>query len=216
MRLVAFDLDGVIINSRETYVKAFCRAVDELGFSCERLDVEKLLGKPVSEVVSSLLPDDAGKIRAARQMVNQLVVSEDVLEKIVVSDSAKPCLAELASVPDINLCLVTNSGIDFTEAVLSHFGLKDYFAAVLTADDDSSKERRLLRLLEDFDSKPSKSFYVGDLVYDVGVARKAGMLSVAVYNPVSWVYPEKERIEAANPDYLIEDLSQLPAIVSRD
>lgn len=215
MQLVAFDLDGVIINSRETYIKAFCRAVEELGFSCGRLDVEQLLGKPVSEVVAALLPDDPGKICAARNMVNKMVVSSDIVENIVVSCSAKPCLEKLSSANDLRLGLVTNSGTDFTEAVLRHFGLRDHFDGVLTADDDSSKVTRLRNLLADSGSTASKSFYVGDLVYDVGVARKAGMVSVAVYNEVSWVYPGKEIIEAANPDYLIEDLMELPAIVSR-
>lgn len=208
-------MDGVIINSRETYIKAFCRAVEELGFSCGRLDVEQLLGKPVSEVVAALLPDDPGKIRAARNRVNKMVVSSDIVENIVVSHSAKPCLEKLSSANDLRLGLVTNSGTDFTEAVLRHFGLMDYFDGVLTADDDSSKVNRLCNLLADSGSTTSKSFYVGDLVYDVGVARKAGMVSVAVYNEVSWVYPEKEIIEAANPDYLIEDLMELPGIVSR-
>lgn len=212
MNCVAFDLDGVLVDSRSAYLTAFCEAVHALGFACERPDVEKLLGRPVVEVVSALLPSDAEKVVRARSLVNKTVLAEGVLETITVSDEAQPCLEGLSSAPDVSVYLVTNSGSEFTDKVLRHFGLRDYFMGVLTADDSPSKEERLLRLRES-DTDSARFFYVGDLPYDVAISRKTGFTSVAVYNRMSWVYPDREKILGARPDYLIASLLELPPIL---
>ena len=213
MNCVAFDLDGVLVDSRGAYLTAFCEAVHALGFACERPDVEKLLGRPVVEVVTALLPTDPKKVARARSLVNKTILAEGVLETISVSADAQPCLKELSSALDIRVCLVTNSGCEFTDAVLHHFGLRDYFDRILTADDNPSKEERLKLILRESRADAARSFYVGDLPYYIACARKVGMTSVAIYNRMSWAYPEREKILEARPDFLIASLLELPPIL---
>jgi phosphoglycolate phosphatase len=48
--------------------------------------------------------------------------------------------------------------------------------------------------------KKEKTFYVGDTVGDIKEARLAGVKTVAV----TWGWHNKERLEMASPDYVIE------------
>lgn len=214
MPLFAFDLDGVIIDSKKAYVKALSKVCGELGFDCGGVGLDSLLGKPTSEVISILLPDDPKVISEARLKVNQLVMSKEYLDLISLTPDAVDCLDQLSGTSGLRVALVTNSSRAFTDFILDHFDLASFFDRVLTSDEMPSKEDRLNQLMVEFDSQPCESFYVGDLPRDVEVARNTGALSIAVYTSLSWVYPEKKLIQDASPDYLIESLSELPDLVS--
>ncbi|MBI2031166.1 MAG: HAD family hydrolase [Candidatus Levybacteria bacterium] len=59
-------------------------------------------------------------------------------------------------------------------------------------------------VLENFKAN-SDTYYIGDTIYDIQVARQAGIKSVAVTNG----YHVKERLKKENPDIIVESLTEL-------
>jgi len=53
--------------------------------------------------------------------------------------------------------------------------------------------------------------YVGDAPQDVEMARSAGVLAIGVLGP----YPTEKRLRAAQPEFLLGSLKELPDVLNR-
>ncbi|MGB7234162.1 MAG: HAD hydrolase-like protein, partial [Candidatus Acidiferrum sp.] len=58
---------------------------------------------------------------------------------------------------------------------------------------------------------PSACVYVGDSPEDLQMAKRAGVLAIAVLGP----FPTEERLRAAQPDFLLESIRELPDVLNR-
>jgi len=67
-------------------------------------------------------------------------------------------------------------------------------------------------LLAELDARPDATLFVGDMVHDVEAARGAGVRAVAVATG----YTDRAVLADAHPDYLIDDLGALVALLARD
>ncbi|MFH1834942.1 MAG: HAD family hydrolase [Methanobacteriota archaeon] len=217
MNFVAFDLDGVLINSKQAYITAFSKAIKMLGGKSKVSDLAEPLGRPVREVLENILPDSELDVEAYEKLVKHLFSSQEVIDSIPVNPKALRTLEDIKSLGSFRLNLVTNSDKNFTEKILEKHFFSDFFDEVLTADERPiPKENRLRKIIEDCNAFPRKSFYVGDIPADVYAAREVGLKSIAVYNSFSWVFPEKWKIIEAKPDFLIEDLSEIISVISQE
>jgi phosphoglycolate phosphatase-like HAD superfamily hydrolase len=59
--------------------------------------------------------------------------------------------------------------------------------------------------------KPSACIYVGDSPHDLEMATRAGVRSIAIIG----CFPTEKSLRAANPEVLLESLSQLPDALKR-
>ena len=217
MNLVAFDLDGVLINSKGAYVSGFCEAIEKLTGKCSRDEIAYPLGKPVIEVLRELLPDSHSRIAEGSVIVRDFVSRDDVIDAIPVCGSATDALNAIKSSGEYFISLVTNSDRVFTEKILKRHQLLDFFNAVLTAEEKPvAKEERIKSLLNLSNTRAESSFYVGDLPADVYAAKKVDLRTVISYNEFSWVYPNRDVVLKSNPDFLISDLRELSRILKLD
>ena len=79
--------------------------------------------------------------------------------------------------------LATSKPGVFAERILTHFGLRRYFSAVVGSDLDGKrvkKEDVLRHALELTNAKPARSLMIGDPEYDVAGARAVGMDCIGV------------------------------------
>jgi len=67
-----------------------------------------------------------------------------------------------------------------------------------------------LGLLERLDVRPERALLVGDHPLDIETARRAGLASAAVVSGHS----QRETLEAAGPDYLVQDCRELMSVLS--
>jgi phosphoglycolate phosphatase-like HAD superfamily hydrolase len=58
---------------------------------------------------------------------------------------------------------------------------------------------------------PAACVYVGDSPEDLEMARRAGVRPIAVLGP----FPTEARLRAANPDLLLNSITELPAALRR-
>ena len=111
--------------------------------------------------------------------------------------------------------LVTNSPRLYTDTLLRHFGIFDYFDSTLCFDevtpDIKPSPKGILKLVKDFELEPNQCIYVGDLDSDFEAAYHARVIPVApswaTKNPIS-VAPSV----VINSNQLLKDLANINRI----
>jgi HAD superfamily hydrolase (TIGR01509 family) len=182
LKLVAFDCDGVLFDSRGAN-EAFYNAI-LAHFGRPRMDsqaVDYVHSHTVWQSLEHIFRDYAdlpGVLAYARSLDYSPFIPMMVEE---------PHLREFLNFlrPDCAIALATNRTTT-TRAVLSHHGLADYFDLVVSAQDVSRPKphpEAFRRILEHFRLKPDEAVYIGDSPVDEVFAANSGVSLVAYRNP---------------------------------
>jgi HAD superfamily hydrolase (TIGR01509 family) len=113
-----------------------------------------------------------------------------------------------------HLGLVTSGDRDRVTRQLRAFRLTRLFAARVCSGDTLQRKPHPapLRLaLRQLCLKPSSCVYVGDSPEDLQMAKRAGVRAIAVLGP----FPTEKRLRAAQPDFLLESIRELPEALKR-
>jgi len=92
---------------------------------------------------------------------------------------------------------------------VKEYGLEGFIDDVHASVNDKRDEVEALVAKHEID--PKKTVYVGDMVHDVETAKKAGLTSIAVLSG----YDSRKKLEEAKPDYIIQDVGELPALIEK-
>jgi HAD superfamily hydrolase (TIGR01549 family) len=110
------------------------------------------------------------------------------------------------------LGLVTSGDRERVTRQLRYFGLTRLFASRVCADDTLQKKPHPapLRLaLKQMRLTPNACLYVGDSPHDLEMARRAGVRAVAVLGR----FPTEKGLRAARPEFLLDSITELRAIL---
>jgi phosphoglycolate phosphatase-like HAD superfamily hydrolase len=88
-----------------------------------------------------------------------------------------------------------------------YFPHKNFFMRIY--DDVEDKKKVIASILEDLNFKPEESLLVGDMVHDIETGRKAVIKTAAVLRG----YHSRIKLERANPDFILNDLSELKNLI---
>jgi phosphoglycolate phosphatase len=108
---------------------------------------------------------------------------------------------------------VTNKAARFTEPLLQHLGIYDFFGIVISGDTLPRKKPDPLPLIHaagHFGVKPEDSLMIGDSVSDVNAARAAGFRVICT----SYGYNHGVDIRESNPDAVIDSFVELRALLA--
>lgn len=184
--LVAFDLDGTLVDTPNAIVETFNAAFAAIGAPArESAAIKATIGRPIGEAFQSLLdttPDDerVGEgIRQYRLAFHDLVVPK--APELVFPGVA----AGLGTLRDngFTLAIATSKFHASADALLRAAGLRDAFTVVAGADDVAHPKPHPEMgqlIMRTVGVEPDRAFMVGDTVHDVVMARSAGMRSIAV------------------------------------
>ncbi len=115
---------------------------------------------------------------------------------------------------DADRALVTSGDRDRVTRQLREFRLTRLFAARVCSGDTLRKKPHPepLRLaLRQMELEPSACVYVGDAAQDVEMAQSAGVRAIGVLGP----FPTEKRLRAAQPEFLIGSIEELPDILKK-
>jgi phosphoglycolate phosphatase len=214
-RLIAFDLDGTLIDS-----------VPDLAVAVQRTHSDLALPIPAQEQVCDWVGNGA-QVLMERALTWALQQAPDQALKKATYEAflrhygtAPNALTQLY--PGVQttlnalhqsgylLALITNKPARFIAPILNHFELQSHFAYCIGGDSLAEKKPSplpLLHVAHQLDIAPSASVMVGDSRHDIAAGRAAGFATVAV----PYGYNHGEPSEHSQPDVLI---SSLPALVS--
>jgi pyrophosphatase PpaX len=202
---VLFDWDGTLIDSYHADSQAYLAMFRELGL---------LWG--IEELTRHYSPDWYTVYRAAGipeerwDEADRLWRASYVKHPSKLIRGARRILRQLGR--ERKLGLVTSGDRERITRQLREFELTRMFRVRVCGGDTLEKKPHpgpLLAALRKMKLAPEGCVYVGDTPEDLQMARAAGMRAIAVLGP----FPIEDRLRAAKPEFLLESLTDLPALL---
>ena len=202
---VLFDWDGTLIDSYHADSQAYLAMFRELG-----------LRWGIEELTRHYSPDWYVVYRAAG-IPEERWVQADRLSRAYYARhpsklmrGARRILRQLAQ--RHKLGLVTSGDRERVTRQLRKFVLTRMFRVRVCGGDTLEKKPHpgpLLLALQKMKLAPEECVYVGDTPEVLQMARAAGIRAIAVLGP----FPTEDRLRAAKPEFLLESLTKLPALL---
>jgi len=207
---IFFDLDGTLVDSREDIVTAVNYTLKEAGVP------EKSYEEIISYVgtgVKDLIVKSLGS--GYELLVNRCVeiFTEYFREHYADNSRLYPNVEEVLDFyKSKKMIVVTNRRTEMTEGTLKKLGIDQYFQKIVGGDNDDCLKPSacpIEKALSEVVSADEKSLMVGDMDLDVLAGKKAGIYTCAVTYGIG----DKEDLEKADPDYLIDDMIKLKDLI---
>ena len=212
VRLMLYDLDGTLVDSKEDLAHAVNRTLTDLGlptrphaelFTFVGNGVRMLLKRAVDGHDSAGL-DDAIEIFRAHYLAH-------LTDHSTLYPGVEHVIATCA---DRHQAIVTNKPTIYTQGVVKNLGLAAAMDLVLSGDSTPHLKPHpaiVQAALTHFGVAPEQALMVGDGVPDIEAARAAGVPCVVLTCGLG----NREAIEAARPDYLVDRIQDVLPILER-
>ena len=181
-KLLIFDWDGTLADSIGRIVTSMQEAAQRAG-RAERDDeaIKGIIGLGLPEAILTLYPDMAAEqVIAFRQHYANTYIAMDAEPSplfVGVVESLEAFRAQ-----GYRLAVATGKARRGLDRVLKAHGWERFFDVTRAADETASKPDPLMlnQILAHCDMRPEQALMVGDASFDLLMARKAGIDSVAV------------------------------------
>jgi phosphoglycolate phosphatase len=209
VKLVVFDFDGTLVDSRKLIAESNRIVFGQFGFAVPSEDESfSLVGMSLESVLLRLAGPNApvAKMVAAYRRVLPLLRA-DMAYADAPFDGAAGLLAALSEHEDVLLGLATAHAAHAVVPALERFGWQGYFCTVQTADKAPSKPHpaMVLQALSEARVEARDAIMVGDTTFDIEMACAAGVRGVAV----SWGYHRPDRLHGAGALRVVNDMTEL-------
>jgi phosphoglycolate phosphatase len=214
-RLIAFDLDGTLIDSVPDLAAAVATTLNELGLPApSEMEVRNWVGNGAPVLVERALtwalkaaPEPALLQRGYDVFMEHYGAAPNSLTTLY--PGVTQALQALHQ-QGLTLVLITNKPERFIEPLLRHFGLLDYFTLCIGGDSLPEKKPHPLPLLHaarHCQVPPEACVMVGDSRHDIAAGKAAGFTTLAL----PYGYNHGEPIESSHPDLVLSSLTELLA-----
>ncbi len=208
---VLFDFDGTLMDTNDMILGSWQHTFRTLaGHEADEAMLVRTFGEPLGDTMKKFFPD----VPAEKSLdIYRSYQKENFCDMIKLFPGMEELLEELKQ-KGYKLGLVTSRLYNTTMQGLEHFGIKDHFDAILTADDTPLHKpdpAPINLTLEKLGSEPEDSVMVGDTMFDILCARNAGVMSVLV----SWSLALGDRTDFGEdaPDHIITSPKQIFDII---
>lgn len=208
---VLFDLDGTLINTNELIISSFLHTLHTYyPNQYKREDVLPFIGPSLHDTFSSIDKDRVEELIQCYRQFNHDHHDELVEEYETVYDTVK-----ILREKGYKIGIVTTKIRETTNMGLKLTKLDSFFDVIVTIDDVENVKphpepiQKAIRLLE---AKPEETLMVGDNHHDIVGGKNAGVKTAAV----AWTIKGREYLESYNPDYVLEKMSDLLPIITKE
>jgi len=220
IKLIAFDLDGTLLDSVPDLAVAADQAVQALGYpAVTEAQVRDYVGNGADVLIGRSLsrsltvsPDLAPELQAKARVLFDDYYEQSGHKLSHLYPTVKETLAELHQAGFI-MALVTNKPSKFVPDVLAKHGIDQYFVDVIGGDTFPEKKPNPMALnwlLEKHGCQPQQMLMVGDSSNDIKAAKNAGCHSFGL----TYGYNHGEPISASEPDYVADTLADLAELLT--
>lgn len=213
IKLIAFDLDGTLVDSASDIARAVDQALQTLGQrSYGVTEVQGWVGEGLTKLLKRALTGrmdgepDPDLLDRARTEFRRFYTAGICVDSRLYPGAAE-ALAALTG--RYVLACVTNKSAEYTGPLLKALGVQTYFRVVVSGDTVPALKpdpRPLLLAASECGVVPGECCMVGDSRIDVQAARAAGFRPVGV----SYGYHQGEDLQALGAEAVLDSLAELP------
>jgi len=209
LKLVVWDVDGTLVDSRKTIFETAVAVYGELGLRAPTYDeVRQIVGLGLREAFAVLSPDlpEAEIDRLTQTYRTQFQAfrrDPGFIEPLY--EGAAETLDRLRA-EGWKIAMATGKSRNGVETVLRTHGWADLFDSTHCADDGPSKPdpAMLLAAMAALGAHPWQTIMVGDTTHDMRMARAAGVYAQGV----SWGFHTADEVATA-ADHVAHDFATL-------
>ena len=212
IRLIVYDLDGVLIDSSDAICLSFNAALQDAGEPpCTDEVIRSMIGVPLDEMYRRVLPKLRwGLIEGCFNRYREVFMGISV-EHTRMLDGVEETLSHFEE-EGLQQCLATNKSTPEAEKILAHLGIDGYFDLMVGYDDVPSPKPSpdmILLALDAMGVEPDEAILVEDSPTGLAAGKGAGVSTVAVATG----FYDAATLADSNPDYILDEIKALKEIV---
>jgi len=207
--LIVYDFDGTLVNTFADIADSVNLALTEMGL--ESLDKKAIRGNigggMVNLMTRSLIKSDCSAIETS-VLLFQKYYSHHLLDQTNFYPNGKEIVEYFL---DKKNAILSNKPSGFIEKILKALSFFKPFDSIIGGDSLDVKKpdpKGLLLMMSKFNCPPEKTLMVGDSAIDIETGKHAGVITCGVTYGIG----NLDSLTNSNPDYLIDNLSQLKSL----
>ena len=207
--LIIFDWDGTLMDSIGLIVESMHIAGEAHGFRTTDQAVKDIIGLSLMHGIEILYPQASN--------TQKLAIQQSYAEYYIPNSHRTPFFTPIENMlltlkqQDKQLAVATGKKRKGLDRVLEASASHHYFTITRCADESGSKpDPQMLRDFLDYTKQSiSQAVFIGDSIYDIQMANRLGMTSIAVnYGTAS-----SSELAAEQPTYQVDTPQELVALL---
>ncbi len=193
--VVAFDYDGVLLDSAEHNIKAAC-------YACEQIKYSKLPCVTDLQYLPTMSFEAlAHQIKMPKHLHKDFVYKtmaylDNTTDKVDLFAGIEQTLKRLSKIA--TLVIITANHESVVKPTLNRKGINKYFTQVLGEETAGNKADKLKKLQKDMSINANSIFMIGDATSDIKHALQADVQAIGV----TWGYQPFNHLKSANPHHI--------------
>ncbi len=209
-KLLVFDLDGTLVDSRTDLANAANAALKALGLpTLSKPTIVGYVGDGINTLLLRCLTDASRHLLQQAREYFDAYYRAHLLDHTTLLPGVYPVFESLH--PKSHLTVLTNKSERYAKKILDGLGVARFFDLIVGERNGTPPKPdpdALRGIMAQLNGTPATTLMVGDGKNDILVAQKAGCQSCAVADT-----PEKRRqLEIFQPDFLITHMEELPRL----
>lgn len=211
---VLFDLDGTLTDSKPGIINSIRQAFRYFDINYDTMDLNQFIGPPLMNTLVDSMGMDFKKaeevVKKYRDYYSQTGIFENSLY-----DGIQEMLAWLKD-KGHNLVIATSKPSHFTNIVLKHFNISQYFSYIAASDFNRSFDTKQ-RVIEDALKQCNitdlcSTVMIGDRKYDIIAAKAVGIAAIGVL----YGYGNYDELSEAGADFIVENVQELFNLIKEE
>jgi len=213
VKLLIYDLDGTLVNTREDIVRAANHMLQQMGQSgISAEEVSSYVGKGLYFLIKGCLKtEDAKKIEKGSKIYRDHYAAH-MMDHSSLYPGAREILEYFKNKKQ---AVITNKPNPFSYQMLKALGVADYFVEIVAGDSDYPKKPdpgAVLAMMQKENVLPGETVFIGDSAIDIQTGRNAGIKTVVVTHGFSG----EDELKLARPDAMVRDFSELLELARKE
>ena len=205
-QLFVFDFDGTLVDTQRDIADSVNRALAELGLrTLDRETLFTFIGKGVQQLMARSL-DGTGCDDLPRAVeVFMKYYDVHLMDQTTLFPNCRETLDHLSHK---QCTILSNKPTGFITRILDALDCRAPFATIIGGDLMPEKKPDpvgLHHLMQKHQVRPEDMLMIGDSLVDIETGKRAGVRTCGV----TYGHAGKESLETAQPDWIIDDLSEL-------
>ena len=214
IRLIIYDLDGVLINSDKAILESFKRTMAELGEPFKPNMIKDRIGHNLYQIFRDTMSHEYyDRVEELRQIYIKHFQSLEIACITLLPD-VHETLTKLSDRGFLQ-SVATNKAVSEAERILSNLGVDDHFdliAGFMTVDKPKPEPDMIHYILEKLEVNPIQAVFVDDTNVGLTAGIRAGVNTIGITTGNNTL----DEIKSVNPDMIINRISMLPEIIVKN